>query len=95
MTTYRLADEVREIPMPVLELYLACKSIEDSDGSWSGGDVVEIVTELLSRHGLDVDAPVSRFIVPTRELEAPMQIRAKTNDDLLTVLENEADGSLD
>ena len=38
------------------ELYRACKAIEDEDGGWNGGDVVDIVCQMLTRHGYDINA---------------------------------------
>lgn len=53
------AAEARNTTMATPELddlYQACKQIEDSDGGWNGGDVVDIVCSLLTRHGYDLDA---------------------------------------
>lgn len=42
-------------PTPELDkLYKACREIEDTDGGWNGGDVVDIVCGLLTAHGYDL-----------------------------------------
>jgi hypothetical protein len=33
------------------------EEVEESDGSWPGGDVVEVLCEWFKLHGFDVDGP--------------------------------------
>ncbi|MFI6029492.1 hypothetical protein [Amycolatopsis magusensis] len=40
----------------VLELFGRMKDLEDSDGSWNGGDTVEALCEWFTQFGIDVDA---------------------------------------
>lgn len=87
MTTYRLAEEVTA-PDSVLELYLACKALEaNSGGDWPGADLVTAVAGWLKRYGLDDEAPITEYFVPTAPGEQPVLIRAQANADLLTALE--------
>lgn len=44
-------------PGPLAQLYAAVKDIQAPDGGLNGGDVVDIVTELLVRHGFDLSGP--------------------------------------
>jgi hypothetical protein len=41
-------------PSPLDELYQRCKDIEDADGGWPGSEVVDIVVDILTRHGYEV-----------------------------------------
>jgi hypothetical protein len=44
--------------MAVRDLYRTIREdIEESDGSWNGGDVVEALCGWFTRHGFDVDGP--------------------------------------
>jgi hypothetical protein len=40
---------------PLTKLLRRCKDLEQSNGSWPGGDIVEM---LFTEHGYDINAPV-------------------------------------
>ncbi|MGW4527802.1 hypothetical protein [Amycolatopsis sp. NPDC004378] len=43
-------------PVTVLDLFGRMKDLEEGDGSWNGGDVVEALCEWFAEFGIDVDA---------------------------------------
>lgn len=53
--TRALAERVPEVSQLLAEL----KGIEQTDGSWPGGDVVDMLTSWFDRHGYDIDAPLT------------------------------------
>jgi len=44
-------------------LFRACKDIEDGDGGWDGGDVVQLLSDTFDDLGIDPDGPVSQLDV--------------------------------
>jgi hypothetical protein len=70
------------------KLYAACRAIEDQEGGWNGGDVVDIVTGLLAAHGYDM--------TPINWCERCGETPAMSGDDLCESCEDDvADESIE
>ena len=58
--TYDITQDDSPAGMSVHDLYRTIREdIEDPDGGWNGGDVVETLCEWFTRHGFDPESPNS------------------------------------
>jgi|SRR6516164_9751082 hypothetical protein len=55
------------------ELLTRVKQIEEGDGSWNGGDVVELLSEWFTGLGLDIEGPGPRSCESCEYMEDPAQ----------------------
>jgi hypothetical protein len=55
------SEPARAVPAEVLDLFARIKKLEQPDRSWPGGDTVSALCVWFSDHGIDPEAPVSRY----------------------------------
>lgn len=81
-------------PAAILDLFRRMKELEDCEGSWNGGDVVEALCEWFTEYGIDVDADevaaaqalrlpawLARTLTTTSLDESSLVIHVRTDHD--------------
>lgn len=94
---YKPTLEGTAVTLPVLDLLAAVKAIEQSDGSWPGGDLVPAVEQWLARWGVK-DAenwPLSRYIVRANSVEPALRVSSDMWWNISTALDAEDERAAD
>jgi hypothetical protein len=86
-------EHAQVVPEVLFDILAKCWEIEDGSGGWNGGDVVDIVCDVLSGYGLDLRHPAVRtggtgevndYDYDTLRAIAQTSVRAGKGDDRLS-----------